>query len=152
MTSIGNRWNLLRELISLEIKQSYFKMIYGHVCSSWNIIKFPLHPLWAWKIKISFKKIYPKQGSSVCWNSVQDKRSIKNIYRKKSKKKGGHIKSSRIKKKKEKREVKKKIGVINSNKDDWQNRKRKNEFSKNMNCFVQYLVDGLCYKKNDNSR
>ena len=61
-----------------------------------------MHPLWAWKIENFFQK-YPKQGSSACWNSGQDKRSIKQI---KKEQKKGHIRSSRIRNKK--KEIQKK--------------------------------------------
>jgi len=39
MTSARSCWHLLQELISLKIKQSWLKMIYGHVSSSQNINK-----------------------------------------------------------------------------------------------------------------
>jgi len=69
------------------------------------------------KNKNFFQK-YPKQGSSACWNSVQDKRFVKN---KKEKIKKGTSKAPESEmKKKEKKNSKKKIGVIGSNNDDSQ--------------------------------
>ena len=72
--------NFVQLLNSLKIKQSWFKMIYGHVSISKTNFVNPLYPLWAKKKYISFK--YPKWGSSTIWSLEQgfDRRNSKIIY------------------------------------------------------------------------
>ena len=130
MTSVESHWNLLQELISLKIKQSKFKMMYGHVSSFEISIKVPLYLSLSLK-KYIFQK-YPKQGSSTCWNSVH------NTYQKlleKDQSKKECIKSSQVRTKEKK--FKRKMCVINfkwgwfANKRCYhKNRKKKKEKKK----------------------
>jgi len=99
-------------------------------------IKILLYPLWAWKVKNYLKNILNKDHQHI---------GIQFRIRDLSKKDASKAPKAEIKKKKFKR----KICVISLNEDDSQIKKKKDDLNKNMNCSVQYLVDDLCYKKNE---